>query len=182
MSSAHFLRSSACLPGAALASRRRARGGAPAGAARGAQVRVADADAEWTVSRRFRNFEALHRALRGVPAYRLRLPAKRIFPHNQSGEFVEERRRQLDAYLGAVLADAQLACARPARARRARRDPALMRGGGALPVQAGAHVPAYRASRPGRRRPAGGLRCMSEATALSCGRRRAQARRRCGSS
>ena len=81
--------------------------------ARAAQVRVADTDAEWTVSRRFRNLEALHRALRGVPAYRMRLPAKRIFPHNQSGEFVEERRRQLDGYLGAVLADAQLAGARP---------------------------------------------------------------------
>ena len=77
------------------------------------QVRVADAEAEWTVSRRFRNFEALHRALRGVPAYRLRLPAKRIFPHNQSGEFVEERRRLLDAYLGQVLSDAQLASAPP---------------------------------------------------------------------
>jgi len=135
----------ACLPGAAPAPAAVRK--APAGAARAVQVRVADADAEWTVSRRFRNFEALHRALRGVPAYRLRLPAKRIFPHNQSGEFVEERRRQLDAYLGAVLADAQLAGARPARARRACRDPAPMRGGGAPSCASRNARPACRGSR-----------------------------------
>ena len=47
-----------------------------------AQIRVADDAAEWTVSRRYRNFESLHRQLRGSPAYRLKLPPKRIFIHS----------------------------------------------------------------------------------------------------
>ena len=38
------------------------------------QVRVADAGGEWTVSRRFRNFEMLHRALRDTLAYAGRSP------------------------------------------------------------------------------------------------------------
>lgn len=69
------------------------------------KLRVADLGdgTEWTVSRRFRNFESLHRQLREVSAYRLKLPPKRIFLHMQTPEFVEERRQQLDQYLQALL-------------------------------------------------------------------------------
>ncbi len=73
------------------------------------KIRVADARGEWTVSRRFRHFEGLHRNLRDVAAYRIKLPGKRIFAHGQSVEFVEERRQGLDNYLQQVLADARLA-------------------------------------------------------------------------
>ena len=69
------------------------------------KIRVADASGEWTVSRRFRNFETLHRALREMAAYRLRLPAKKIFSQRHSVEFVEDRRQQLDSYLQALLAN-----------------------------------------------------------------------------
>jgi hypothetical protein len=73
------------------------------------KVRVDDASGSWTVSRRFRNFETLHRALRENPAYRLRLPAKRIFSQQHSVEFVEDRRSQLDAYLQSLLANPAVA-------------------------------------------------------------------------
>ena len=73
------------------------------------KIRVADGSGEWTVSRRFRNFETLHRALRELAAYRLRLPAKRIFSQQHSVEFVEDRRQQLDAYLQALLANPAVA-------------------------------------------------------------------------
>ena len=46
------------------------------------QIRVADDAGEWSVSRRYRNFEVLHRQLRGYAAYRLKLPPKRIFIHS----------------------------------------------------------------------------------------------------
>lgn len=46
------------------------------------QIRVADDAGEWTVSRRYRNFEVLHRQLRAYAAYRLKLPPKRIFIHS----------------------------------------------------------------------------------------------------
>jgi sorting nexin-13 len=46
------------------------------------QIHVADDAEEWTVSRRYRNFESLHRQLRFYPAYRLKLPPKRIFVHS----------------------------------------------------------------------------------------------------
>lgn len=72
------------------------------------KIRVADARGEWTVSRRFRHFEGLHRSFRDVPACTLKLPNKRIFSHGQSVEFVEERRQALDAYLAQVLADSRL--------------------------------------------------------------------------
>ncbi|CAL8462775.1 g2308 [Coccomyxa elongata] len=73
------------------------------------KIRVADGSGEWTVSRRFRNFETLHRALRELAAYRLRLPAKKIFSQQHSVEFVEDRRQQLDAYLQALLANPAVA-------------------------------------------------------------------------
>ncbi|CAG9467049.1 unnamed protein product [Pedinophyceae sp. YPF-701] len=70
------------------------------------KVRVTDAgDRSWTVSRRYREFEALHRALRDLPEYCMRLPPKRFLVHTQSPEFVESRRRQLDKYLTEVLQD-----------------------------------------------------------------------------
>lgn len=49
------------------------------------KIRVSDGveGAQWTVARRFRNFEELHRVLRGNPAYKLKLPPKRVFFHNQ---------------------------------------------------------------------------------------------------
>lgn len=34
------------------------------------------------MSRRYRNFESLHRQLRSLAAYRLKLPPKRIFIHS----------------------------------------------------------------------------------------------------
>ncbi|EFN59116.1 hypothetical protein CHLNCDRAFT_137916 [Chlorella variabilis] len=68
------------------------------------KIRVADNSDEWTVSRRYRNFESLHRQLRMYPTYRLKLPPKRIFVHSNNVEFVEERREGLDKYLQAVLA------------------------------------------------------------------------------
>ena len=43
-----------------------------------------------------------------VPAYRLKLPPKRLFNHNPTPDFVEERRQQLDSYLQMLLQDRQL--------------------------------------------------------------------------
>jgi len=93
-------------------------------------VRVADGRGEWAVTRRHRHFEALHRALKEVAGgsggglgggsgggggggggggvYRLRLPNRRAFGATQTPEAVEERRRQLDAYLWRVLAEPSL--------------------------------------------------------------------------
>ena len=72
------------------------------------KIRVADSRGEWTVSRRFRSFEALHRNLRdqlGPVLYSLKLPAKRIFSASQGVAFVEERRVQLNGYLAQIVAD-----------------------------------------------------------------------------
>eukprot|EP00210_Caulerpa_lentillifera_P002905 g2773.t1 len=63
------------------------------------KIRVADQSGEWTVARRYRNFEALHKLLRDVPAYRElnpRLPPKRIFSPSHKTEIVEQRRVDLD--------------------------------------------------------------------------------------
>ena len=43
-----------------------------------------------------------------VPAYRLKLPPKRLFVHNPTPDFVEERRQQLDTYLQMLLQERQL--------------------------------------------------------------------------
>jgi len=68
------------------------------------KIRVGDdSGREWTVSRRYRHFEVLHRQLRDTPYYKSKLPAKRIFIHTQSEDFVEERRNALDMYLQEVL-------------------------------------------------------------------------------
>lgn len=49
------------------------------------KIRVTDGTdgPQWTVARRFRNFEELHRVLRANPAYKLKLPPKKVFFHNQ---------------------------------------------------------------------------------------------------
>ncbi|KAK9836709.1 hypothetical protein WJX74_006496 [Apatococcus lobatus] len=75
------------------------------------KVRVADDVAEWTVSRRFRNFEALHSRLRqACTQYTGRLPPKQLgFGTSQSVQFVEQRRTLLDAYLQYIVADPVLA-------------------------------------------------------------------------
>jgi Sorting nexin C terminal/PX domain len=68
------------------------------------KIRVGDdSGREWTVSRRYRHFEVLHRQLRGTAHYKSKLPAKRIFIHTQSEDFVEDRRNALDMYLQEVL-------------------------------------------------------------------------------
>lgn len=72
------------------------------------KIRVADSTGEWTVSRRFRNFESLQRTLKELPSYKIKMPAKRVFSHSQNVEFVEERRQQLDHYLQQILGDATL--------------------------------------------------------------------------
>ena len=51
--------------------------------------------------------------MRRYPAYRLRLPPKRIFFHSTTVDFVEERREQLDVYLRTLLADPNLCSALP---------------------------------------------------------------------
>mmetsp|Transcript_13710 Transcript_13710/g.41406 ORF Transcript_13710/g.41406 Transcript_13710/m.41406 type:complete len:1265 (+) Transcript_13710:304-4098(+) len=71
-------------------------------------IRVADDRGEWTLARRFRHFESLHRSMRGYPAYKGRLPPKRIFFHTASAEFVEERRQLLDDYLQPLLEEPNL--------------------------------------------------------------------------
>jgi len=73
------------------------------------KIRVGDDASEWTISRRYRNFETLHRQLLVYSAYRLKLPPKRIFFHAQTVDFVEERREALDKYLQQLLSSRQLA-------------------------------------------------------------------------
>jgi len=68
------------------------------------KIRVGDdSEREWTVSRRYRHFEVLHRQLRDTPYYKLKLPPKRIFFHTKTEDFVEDRRNALDVYLQEVL-------------------------------------------------------------------------------
>lgn len=53
---------------------------------------------------RYRNFEALHRRLKELPQYKLKLPPKRYLGPNLDGSFVLERRAHLDKYLQDLLA------------------------------------------------------------------------------
>jgi len=73
------------------------------------KIRVGDDASEWSISRRYRNFEALHRQLLVYSVYKLKLPPKRIFFHAQTVDFVEERREALDKYLQQLLSSRQLA-------------------------------------------------------------------------
>lgn len=65
-------------------------------------IRCHDDAFEWTVLRRFRNFEQLHKRLRNAHGFGGSLPPKRYFGSSNSWEFVEERREQLDEYLRKV--------------------------------------------------------------------------------
>lgn len=74
------------------------------------KIRVGDdSGCEWTVSRRYRHFEVLHRQLRSSPGYAFKLPPKRIFIHTQNADFVEDRRQALDAFLQELLRVPELA-------------------------------------------------------------------------
>ena len=66
----------------------------------------------WVVPRRFRNFETLHRRLRDVDRATinaLEFPRKTWIKTSLSAAFMESRRKALDAYLRAVLANKKLA-------------------------------------------------------------------------
>jgi len=66
----------------------------------------------WVVPRRFRNFENLHRRLRDVDKVAvssLNFPSKSWIKTSLSGAFIESRRKALDEYLRAVLANNKLA-------------------------------------------------------------------------
>ncbi|KAH9300580.1 hypothetical protein KI387_012163 [Taxus chinensis] len=53
----------------------------------------------WSIKRRFRHFEELHRRLKDFPEYNLNLPPKRIFSSSLDATFVYERCNLLDKYL-----------------------------------------------------------------------------------
>ncbi|CAM6069457.1 unnamed protein product, partial [Sphagnum tenellum] len=68
-------------------------------------IRVGDSDNRtWQVQRRFRNFEQLHRRLKGMPNYSLSLPPKRFLTSSLDNDFVRERCVLLDKYLRDLLA------------------------------------------------------------------------------
>jgi len=67
------------------------------------KIRVGDALKEWTICRRYRQFEVLHRQLRQISSYDCQLPGKRFFFHSPNVEFIEQRRCALDDYLQSVL-------------------------------------------------------------------------------
>lgn len=70
-------------------------------------LRVMDGAGEWSVTRRYRNFETLHLRLQAhCEAYRelrMALPSKRLFNLNPDPGFVHQRRRELDAYICKIL-------------------------------------------------------------------------------
>ncbi|XP_038706536.1 uncharacterized protein LOC120002048 isoform X2 [Tripterygium wilfordii] len=63
----------------------------------------------WFVKRRYRNFEQLHRHLKGIPNYTLHLPPKRIFSSSTEDAFVHQRCIQFDKYLQDLLSIANVA-------------------------------------------------------------------------
>eukprot|EP00890_Picochlorum_soloecismus_P004147 jgi/Picsp_1/4733/NSC_02102-R1_protein len=67
------------------------------------KIRVGDASKEWTICRRYRQFEVLHRQLRQIAGYDCQLPGKRFFFHSPNVEFIEQRRCALDDYLQSIL-------------------------------------------------------------------------------
>lgn len=71
-------------------------------------IRVGDNRGEWTISRRYRHFEQLHRHMRGVQGYTANLPPKRLFFHDLSPSYIESRRQALDAYLQKLLENPSL--------------------------------------------------------------------------
>ncbi|CAA2940964.1 uncharacterized protein LOC111388366 isoform X1 [Olea europaea subsp. europaea] len=72
-------------------------------------IAVADAENTWSVKRRYRNFERLHRHLKDIPNYMLHLPPKRIFSSSTDDAFVHQRCIQLDKYLQDLLSIANVA-------------------------------------------------------------------------
>eukprot|EP00889_Picochlorum_renovo_P007757 jgi/Picre1/34787/NNA_002253.t1 len=72
------------------------------------RIRVGDDRGEWTVSRRYRHFESLHRTIRATKGYTLSLPGKRLFGHGFSPEYIESRRRALDDYVVRLLQNPDL--------------------------------------------------------------------------
>ena len=70
------------------------------------RIRVTDGFTTWFVTRRYSNFEVLHKAMRdAVPGYKYRLPPKRILFHQLNGSFVESRKSMLERYLNQILRD-----------------------------------------------------------------------------
>ena len=69
---------------------------------------------QWSVRRRFRNFELLHRRLRARlgPRYASSLPPKRLTFFNLDAVVLESRRLLLDAYLGKLVRD-RVTCRAP---------------------------------------------------------------------
>ncbi|KAG1676950.1 hypothetical protein FOA52_014826 [Chlamydomonas sp. UWO 241] len=71
------------------------------------KVRVTDGAASWTVTRRFKHFEALHVRLTSESLHyrnlKLAPPPKHIFNLSQDTSFVHQRRGELDAFLRRVL-------------------------------------------------------------------------------
>eukprot|EP01018_Ginkgo_biloba_P001848 Gb_00123 [translate_table: standard] len=57
----------------------------------------------WSIKRRFRHFEELHRRLKDFPEYSLSLPPKRFLSSSLDASFVYERCRLLDKYLKDLL-------------------------------------------------------------------------------
>ena len=72
------------------------------------RIRVGDDRGEWTISRRYRHFESLHRTIRTKKGYTLSLPGKRLFGHGFSPEYIEGRRRALDDYVVKLLQNPDL--------------------------------------------------------------------------
>ena len=70
-------------------------------------IRVMDGDGEWSVTRRYRNFETLHMRLqahsREYRELKAALPMKRLFGLNQDTEFVHQRRKELDLFIIKIL-------------------------------------------------------------------------------
>lgn len=84
---------------------------APMGAYVVFTITVQDANGEqWQVSRRYKNFERLHRKIRVLTRPgQLKLPPKRLLTSSLSGRLVRDRRTMLDNYLKSVLSNRALA-------------------------------------------------------------------------
>ncbi|KAJ3671031.1 hypothetical protein LUZ60_008457 [Juncus effusus] len=67
-------------------------------------VAVTDANGNsWSIKRRFRHFEELHKRLKEFPEYNLHLPPKHFLSSGLEGPVVRERSNLLDAYLKKLL-------------------------------------------------------------------------------
>lgn len=67
-------------------------------------IAVSDSENKtWSVDRRYRNFEHLHRRLRDIPNYALQLPPKRFLSSSVDDDFVKKRWILLDKYLKDLL-------------------------------------------------------------------------------